>query len=169
MWVEILILGHLGSEPAHGYEIKQKVGRSIGYTHRLNNNVLYPALRRLEEMRAIEGEVVPQEGSPPRRVYRLTEQGVDVLRGMLEEFPPEWALNDGEFNTRLGYFELMDPRARLHVLRTRAAAVQGLLDHLRRSLVEMTDSGTHPYARRLVEFLIAQREAEADFLEQLAG
>src|SRR5262249_38591528 len=105
---------------------------------------------------------------PTPRVYRLTDHGLDVLRGFVEDFPQESALNDGEFNTRLAYFELIDPSARLEILRTRAAAVENLLDHLRRSLVETTAQGRRPYAPRLIEFLIAQRESELRFLEILA-
>jgi DNA-binding PadR family transcriptional regulator len=168
MFIDILVLGHLVRGPAHGYEIKQRVSRSIGNTQPLNNNILYPALRRLDELGAVESEVVQQGASPPRRVYRLTEHGLDVLRGIVEDFPQESALNDGEFNTRLAYFELIDPGARLEILRTRGAAVKKLLDHLRRSLAETTDQGTHTYAPRLIEFLIAQRENELRFVEGLA-
>jgi len=168
MYMEILVLGHLVNGPAHGYEIKQRVSRSIGTTQPLNNNILYPALRRLDEMGAVQSELVQQGASPPRRVYRLTEHGLDVLRGIVEDFPQESALNDGEFNTRLAYFELIDPRARLEILATRAAAVENLLDHLRRSLAETTDQGRRPYAPRLIEFLIAQRESELRFIEGLA-
>src|SRR5262245_4440947 len=168
MFIEILVLGHLVRGPAHGYEIKQRVSRSIGHTHALNNNTPYPRLRRLDELGAVDSEVVQQGASPPRRVYRLTEHGLDVLRGIVEDFPQESALNDGEFNTRLAYFELIDPNARLEILRTRAAAVDNLLDHLRRSLVETTAQGRRPYAPRLIEFLIAQRESEHRFLEILA-
>jgi len=117
MWMDILILGHLSHGPAHGYEIKQRVGRSIGFTHLLNNNVLYPALRRFEEMGAVTSELVPQQGSPPRRVYHMTEAGQEVLRGLLEDFPPEHATSE-EFVTRVGYFHLLDPRSRLEILLT---------------------------------------------------
>lgn len=168
MWVEILILGHLARGPAHGYEIKQRVGRSTGHQPTLNNNVLYPALRRLDEMGAVQSEIVQQEASPPRRVYRLTDHGMEVLRGLIEDFPPDSALNDGEFNTRLAYFELIDPSARLEILRTRADAVAKLLDHLRRSLPGARDRPEHSYAPHLIEFLIAQRESEIQFIESLA-
>lgn len=168
MWLDILILGHLAQGPAHGYEIKRRVGRSTGHLQALNNNVLYPALRRLDEMGAVESELVPQQASPPRRVYRLTERGSEALRGMLEDFPEESALNDGEFNVRLAYFELIDPEARVEILRTRATRVQKLLQHLRGSLVEMAGGSAHGYAPRLVEFLIRQRESEIRFLEGLA-
>jgi DNA-binding PadR family transcriptional regulator len=167
MWIDILILGHLVRGPAHGYEIKQRVGSSIGWTTPLNNNVLYPALRRLEEMGAVESQLVPQQGAPARRVYRLTDGGLDALRGMVEDFPPEDALNDGEFNVRLAYFGLIDPAARVEILRTRAAAVHRLLDHLRRSRPEAEGSQL-TYAPRLVDFLIEQQQRSVEFVEDLA-
>jgi DNA-binding PadR family transcriptional regulator len=168
MWMEILILGHLATRPAHGYEIKQRVGQSLGFVATLNNNVLYPALRRFEEMGAVTSELVPQQGSPPRRVYELTEGGLDVLRGMLEDFPPEGSQDlTAEFNVRLAYFHLLDPQARVRILETRAEAVLGLLDHLRASGAPAAAS-THVYAPRLLGFLIGQLEAELRFVQELA-
>jgi DNA-binding PadR family transcriptional regulator len=165
MWIDILVLGHLANGPAHGYQIKQRVGSSIGHTTSLNNNVLYPALRRLEELGAVESELVPQRGTPARRVYHLTDRGLDVLRGMLEDLPPESALNDAEFHVRLAFFDLIDPAARIEILRNRVAAVGRLLDHLRRSL---PGEGRRPYTPRLIEFLIAQQEQSIHFAEDLA-
>jgi DNA-binding PadR family transcriptional regulator len=74
-YVDILILQNLIARPAHGYEIKKSVERIMGGAFAVNNNVLYPALRRLEEMGAVEKEVARQEGKPGRHVYRATEQG----------------------------------------------------------------------------------------------
>lgn len=169
MWLDILILGHLRHRPAHGYEIKQRVGHSIGHTVPLNNNVLYPALRRLDEMGALDSELVPQDASPPRRVYRLTERGAEALRSLVEDFPEEVALNDAEFNVRLGYFELIGPPVRLEIVRKRAAAVEGLLRHLRGALEETVRDPEHLYSAALLEFLIKQREAELDFLATLSS
>jgi DNA-binding PadR family transcriptional regulator len=168
MWIDILVLGHLLQRPAHGYEIKQRVGRSIGSAQPLNNNVLYPALRRLEELGAVESELQPKAASPPRRVYRLTERGVELLRGMVEDLPADSALDEGEFNVRLAYFELVEPAARLQILRTRAAASRALLDHLRRSLEDVRQESRHPYAGRLLEFLVSRQEADVRFVEDLA-
>ena len=168
MWLEILILGHLRRRPAHGYEIKQRVGSSTGHIPALNNNVLYPALHRLEEMGAVESELVPQEASPPRRVYRLTDRGLESLRGMLEDFPAGDALDEGEFNIRVAYFDLVEPETRVRVLNTRATMVERLLDHLRASLAETAGDPDHRYVPALLKFLIRQRENELRFLRKLA-
>src|SRR5215208_3338953 len=55
-YVDILILQNLIARPAHGYEIKKSVERIMGGAFAVNNNVLYPALRRFEEMGAVEAE-----------------------------------------------------------------------------------------------------------------
>ena len=45
MYFDILMLRVLADEPQHGYEIKKRVERILG-GRSINNNVLYPALRR---------------------------------------------------------------------------------------------------------------------------
>ena len=53
MYFDILMLRVLADGPQHGYEIKKSVERILG-GRSINNNVLYPALRRFEEQGAIE-------------------------------------------------------------------------------------------------------------------
>ena len=54
MYFDILMLRVLADEPQHGYEIKKRVERILG-GRSINNNVLYPALRRFGEQGAIVG------------------------------------------------------------------------------------------------------------------
>lgn len=49
VFAEILILGQLLSGPKHGYEIKKDVQETLGEAFEINNNLLYPALRRFLE------------------------------------------------------------------------------------------------------------------------
>lgn len=165
MFLEILILGNLAVRPAHGYEIKQRVTRNTGSTVSLNNNVLYPALHRFEEMGAVHSELVPQQGSPPRRVYSMTEAGLDVLRGMIEDFPPEQASSEAEFSTRFAYFDLIEPPQRIEILAKRVHALHRLAGFLREVLPD-TWANRSPYAGRLVQFKLDQTLDELRWLEQ---
>src|SRR5215831_12955129 len=115
MYLDILVLAHLAHRPAHGYEIKEMVDRSVG-SARLDNNVLYPALKRFEEAGASEGELDPQQGVRARGVFRLTAAGHELLRGMLEDYPQEIADSGEEFLTRLAFFNLVAPEARREIL-----------------------------------------------------
>jgi DNA-binding PadR family transcriptional regulator len=127
-YIEILILRHLTRRPAHGYELRKRVEHTTGV--RLNNNSLYPALRRFEEAGAVTRTAEPQEGRPPRLVYALTPLGRELLHDMLADLPPEQAPDDYEFLTRLGQFALLEPAERLAVLDARDKALRERIAHL---------------------------------------
>ena len=166
-YVDILILQNLIARPAHGYEIKKSVGRIMGGTFVVNNNVLYPTLRRLEEMGAVEKEVVRQEGKPDRHVYRATELGEEVLGELLREFPPEVAGNHAEFQVRVAFFALLDAEERLKILDARRGFLEGLLDHLRVVGPQAEDSA-NVYAAKVVEYQRSAVEHELAWISGLA-
>jgi DNA-binding PadR family transcriptional regulator len=165
MYIEILILEQLRDRPRHGYEIRKTVERVLGFG--LNSNTLYPALKRFEEMGAVQREVEHQEGRPDRHVYRLTDVGHEVFEDLLREFPPEVAKDDNEFQVRVAFFHLLDPGARQEILAARQAVIEGKLGHLERMASEAA-SVDYPYARRLIEFNRDQVKAELAWIDQLA-
>ena len=166
-YVDILILQNLIARPAHGYEIKKSVERIMGGAFAVNNNVLYPALRRFEEMGAVEREVVHQEGKPDRHVYRATELGEEVLGELLREFLPEVAHNDAEFQVRVAFFGLLEAEERLEILDARREYLEGLLDHL--CVVRPQAEGSeHAYAAKVVEFQRSAVEHELAWISSLA-
>ena len=169
MYFDILILSRLRRGPAHGYEIKKHVGRVIGGTLSVNNNVLYPALRRFEESGAIERipeKMEPATGRPPRTVYRLTTAGEDQLRQMLEVADPGIVADDAEFATRVSMFDDVPPVVRRQVLARRRQYVEDQRLHMleMRELEEVSES---VWPQRVVAFRLAQREAELAWLDQL--
>jgi len=126
-YIEILILRRLSGRPAHGYELRKRVEQTTGV--RLNNNSLYPALRRFEEAGAVTRTEEPQEGRPPRLVYTLTPLGRELLHDMLADLPPDQAADDSEFLARLGQFGLLDPAERQAILDARDKALETRLAH----------------------------------------
>ncbi len=120
-YVDILVLRHLSSRPAHGYELRKRIEATTGFT--LNNNSLYPALRRFEEAGAVTRTVEQQQGRPARNVYELTGIGREMLHDLLAELPADQAADDLEFMTRLGQFSLLTPAERDAVLDARDRAL----------------------------------------------
>lgn len=164
--MDIVILSHLRSEPAHGYELKRKVGRTTAYE--LHNNTLYPALRRFEEAGAVRKTAEQQEGRPPKHVYELTAVGHELLHDLISEFPAELAGNEEEFLTRLGLFDDLTPAEQHDVLATRDQALSARLAHL----VELTDRAAgsprhHTWGGRVVAELRARAERERAWLVEL--
>src|SRR6516164_3092986 len=76
------LLGLLASRPRSGYDIKQAVDRTIRHFWAASYGQIYPELKRLEEAGWITGDSVPR-GGRARRVYRITEEGTQALRGWL--------------------------------------------------------------------------------------
>ena len=113
-YIEILILRHLTRRPAHGYELRKRVESVTGVV--LNNNALYPALRRFEEAGAVTQDRAGPAGPAGKLVYELTDVGHELLHDMLADLPPDAAQDDTEFMTRLGQFSLLTEPERLAVL-----------------------------------------------------
>lgn len=161
-YVEILILRHLTRRPAHGYELRKRVENTTGV--RLNNNSLYPALRRFEEAGAVTRTEQQQEGRPPRLVYALTMLGRELLHDMLADLTPEAAVDDYEFLTRLGQFALLEPGERLAVLDARDQALQNRIAHLGEML---TRSGGDRWAEAVTAELSRRDAAERAWIAEL--
>jgi DNA-binding PadR family transcriptional regulator len=161
-YIEILLLRHLTRRPAHGYELRKRVERTTGV--RLNNNSLYPALRRFEEAGAVTRSEEPQDGRPPRLVYALTPLGRELLHDMLADLPPEQAADDTEFMARLGQFGLLDPAGRRAILDARDQALQTRLAHF----AEMHAlAASDRWARAVTAELIGRDERERAWIAEL--
>lgn len=165
MYIEILILEQLRGQPRHGYEIRKNTERVLGFG--LNSNTLYPALKRFEEMGAVQREVEHQEGRPDRHVYQLTDVGLDVLLDLLGEFPPEVARDENEFQVRVAFFHLLDPPARKDILAARRAVLEEKLAHLER-MAEEARPAPYPYAQRVIELNRGQVQGELAWIDRLA-
>ena len=165
MYIDILILAELSSRPYHGYELKREVEWILGEP--LNSNHLYPALRRYEEMGAIFHEVERQAGRPDRHVYHLTEQGKEVLRTLLRDFSPDLARHDSEFQTRVAFFNLLDPADRLAILLTRREVLEQRLQHRQQALALAREYPHATYVHSLLDFQLRQIQQEVEWIATL--
>jgi len=154
----------LADQERHGYEIKKQVERILG-GRSINNNVLYPALRKFEEQGAIERvAAVADPGRPPRNVYRLTDTGHDLLQAMIRDADPALLADDNEFQTRVAFFADLGADDRLRILRVRRELVQARIAHME-SL--RPDAQAEPWGLRVMDFGIGRYRAELDWLDTL--
>ncbi len=161
-YIDILILRHLSSRPAHGYELRKRVEAVTGFV--LHNNSLYPALRRFEEAGAVVKTSHPQQGRPARLVYEITDVGQELLHDMLADLPPDLAGEDTEFLARLGQFEFLTPAERLAVLDGRDRA---LAERLNRLAGLRARSGGQTWSGLVTTEMIARTEQERAWLGRL--
>jgi DNA-binding PadR family transcriptional regulator len=166
VYFDILMLRVLRDQPRHGYEIKKQVERILG-GRSINNNVLYPALRRYEEQGAIERVAAEADpGRPPRNVYRLTDTGHDLYQSMIRDADPALLADENEFQMRVSFFAEVPPEDRLRIIGVRRDIVQarvGHLDSLR------ADARAEPWGLRVMDFSRDAAYHELRWLAELAA
>ena len=89
------LLGVLSLRPMSGYEIRKLIEESIGNFWSESFGQIYPALRRMVADGLAEVEESAGEGRPVRKVYRLTDAGLDRLVAWIAQSPrPQVPRND---------------------------------------------------------------------------
>ncbi len=166
MYIEILILVQLNSGQKHGYEIKKEVEKLHGKVFSINNNMLYPTLKRFEDMGAVEKQIEKQEGKPNRHIYTITKIGVELLFELLRDFSEEIASNTNEFLVRVGLFDLLDLKTRKDIMHTRKTVIEKKLIHIE-DLQAIHNLNRHSFPYRVIEFQIAQINLELKWISEL--
>ena len=113
-----VVLGLLGAEPRYGYELKAVFEAFLGGTWPLNIGQVYTTLTRLERDGLVVAEVVPQDQTPDRKVYALTDAGRAELDAWLA------AVEIGPVRLRDEFFLRIAPPF-LHVRLAKPFAEQG--------------------------------------------
>ena len=67
------------AEPMYGYQIAKLIEEGREEVPSIKQGTLYPVLRSLESSGLLESEVEPSISGPPRRYYRITEDGRNTL------------------------------------------------------------------------------------------
>lgn len=73
-------------EPLYGYQIAKMLEESGPGVPMMKQGTLYPVLRSLEDNGLLESMVEPSVSGPPRRYYKITEEG----RATLVEWVELW-------------------------------------------------------------------------------
>lgn len=79
------ILGLLSHEPLTGYDIKKKIESTISYFWDASFGQIYPTLQKLANDGLVIKKVELEENRPVRKIYSITEKGIEELRKWLRE------------------------------------------------------------------------------------
>jgi DNA-binding PadR family transcriptional regulator len=192
--LELAILGLLGDQELHGYEIRKRLCEELGFVSNVSFGSLYPALSRLERSGAVTAvEVagrasatrVPMTGSLSgeiaalrerratsglgrrgRKVYRITEEGLRQFAELLDNEKGTATDDARSFGLRLAFARYMPPQARLRLLeRRRTQLVQRLANA--RSSAATAEERLDPYARSVLEHSAESTERDISWLDRL--
>ena len=112
------ILAALGNESYSGYDLWKKFSTSIKCYWQASQQQIYRELGKLEKEGAIASEIIPQEGRPDKKVYRITELGVEKLKSWLLEPAEPMAIRE-EILVKVIASELMPKSVILQELKRR--------------------------------------------------
>lgn len=131
--LDLAILGLLKERSMHGYRLSKRLSETLGAFWKVSYGSLYPTLRRLVEMGAVEPVFPKEEVGRRKNVYRITERGEQLFYELLSEAGQE-ALEDNRFRVRLTFFKYLKPDIRIRLLERRRAFLEERLSTLRATL-----------------------------------
>jgi PadR family transcriptional regulator AphA len=73
------ILGYLSTAPGSGYDLAQQLDGGLGWFWSAAHSQIYPELRRLEEGQLIEGSATTVGEKLEKRIYSITDAGLEDL------------------------------------------------------------------------------------------
>lgn len=68
-----------GGEELYGYEIARRLRKAGEGQALFKEGTIYPVLRALSAAGLLSSRIVPSDAGPPRRYYRITDEGRVVL------------------------------------------------------------------------------------------
>ncbi len=80
--VEICILKVISDEEMYGFEIIERLSKRLD----INENTIYPILRRLTEQGLFTTYTKDSQLGAPRKYYRITVEGIEAL----QTYQKEW-------------------------------------------------------------------------------
>lgn len=159
MSIRFVILGLLSETPLTGYDLKKKIAASSVFHWSGNSNQIYKSLLDLSNDGLVTVEVQHQTSKPPRKVYSLTENGVDALTA--------WLTSDAELPQfqnslllRLMWADRLEPAALTRLL---TAYADDLSQHIALLQEQQRRENTSPPANPPVRWLDRVAEHGLDF------
>ncbi|ASN53357.1 PadR family transcriptional regulator [Sinomonas sp. R1AF57] len=167
------ILQLLSRMPASGYDLKDRFQSSLGRGWHAYDTQIYRELKRLEAAGFTAGEIVKGRSGPQRRLYTITDRGLDALREWLCS-PIDFSKTKEEFLLRIWTLELFPPgeaeeflvRAR-HEWHSQLQHQQASLRTLNDSYGDVDEGSSDVFARQLgIELTIALTKARLKWIER---
>lgn len=89
MSLKFAILGLLRNSPQSGYDINKQMDTYLHFFWTADQSQIYRALYAMKDDGWVNVETVLQEDSPNKKIYSITQKGLDELRDWLRQPAPE--------------------------------------------------------------------------------
>jgi DNA-binding PadR family transcriptional regulator len=161
--VRLPLLALLAKEPAHGYELKNRLERVFGQAYPSPNiGQIYGTLQRLERAGLVRSQDVVQSNRPNTRVYELTPAGAEAVADWVEA-PSDGPRVRDDFFMKLALGPMTGSCDRLELINRQRHHYLRLMRGLSR--LASTCDGNR-VSRLLVEGAMLHLQADLDWLER---
>jgi PadR family transcriptional regulator PadR len=82
----LILLQLLEEKDMYGYQLVKEMEEKSGHSLQVKEGTLYPALHKLEQRGYVEAYWQEQEKGPARKYYRITEEGIKILKHKTKEW-----------------------------------------------------------------------------------
>ena len=96
--LDACLLAVIAAQPAYGYEMTKRL--SDAGLDTVGEGSIYPVLGRLQRAGLVETFREPSNGGPPRKYYRASERGHEILGGWREDWRRTRTAIDAVLDTR---------------------------------------------------------------------
>lgn len=162
---EYALLGLLTQQPAHGYELYQRLVSELGHVWHISLSQVYNILNRLESRGLIAGDVQRQARLPARRCFQLTDAGRERFNAwLLAPTGSSVRAIRVEFITRLYFAQALDRALAGQLLESQIDAVQASLTRLQGVLTTLPVE--QPFNRLGLDLRVRQLTSILDWLDE---
>jgi len=164
MSIKYAILGLLKYSDMHGYQIKEHIDKNFGHMWSINFGQIYPNLKDLEKDKFINMlEVAPSEdGGPQKKLYSITENGIDEFSRWLAESNHKPMLIRDQFLLKFAFFGFGEAERAKEIIDEQIEIFEAQLKRRQKNHVRWERLGV--YVRLLAELGITQNEMYLDWL-----
>jgi PadR family transcriptional regulator AphA len=164
MSIRYAILGLLKYSDMHGYRIKEHIEKNFGHMWSINFGQIYSNLKDLEQEGLISMlEVVSSEdGGPQKKLYSITDKGLDEFSRWLAESPQKPMLIRDPFLLKFPFFGFGDAERALEIVDEQIENYESQLKRRQKNRARWESQGV--YVRLIVELGINQNEMYLEWL-----
>jgi PadR family transcriptional regulator AphA len=160
--LEQALLGFLSQGPMHGYDLHRRAQDELGRIWHMGISNIYGALKHLEEANYVESTLTPQDGRPPRKVYRITRSGRKSFRDWVKQPVPNIRRLRVEFLAKLYFSHKLGLEGAEKLIAAQEAICQERITGIEQDLAECAPQD---FSRLVFDFRHRQIEAIIDWLK----
>jgi DNA-binding PadR family transcriptional regulator len=154
------VLGLLAREPLSGLDLSRVLQKQVASFWHARHSQIYPELARLQATGLVAHTVVRQSDRPDKKVYRVTDAGMEALRTWVTA-PTELPATRDEFIVKVASLWLAEPAQAAALLREHAQRHEerlALYEGFERDLQEQSgDELANPRSPWFATYLTLQR------------